>query len=151
MNYPKNKAYEGAPEGCKRCSKCKKMRSLDDFSKRNGVPDGKRYDCKYCVNDRKPKQRSSEPGVRKNNKLKQKYNITLSDYNKIVESQKGCCAICGTHVSKLKRDLDIDHNHITGKIRKLLCTNCNRGLGWFKDNPELLRKAANYLCQHKGK
>ena len=48
MNYPKYTAYTGAPEGYKRCSKCFEFKPLSDFDKRNGVPDGLRYDCREC-------------------------------------------------------------------------------------------------------
>ena len=59
--------------------------------------------------------------------------------------QGGKCAICGTqYVLGLKR-LALDHCHETGRIRGLLCGSCNRGLGLFRDNPERLRKAIEYL------
>lgn len=48
-----------------------------------------------------------------------------------------------------KEDLHIDHCHKTGQLRKSLCSHCNRGLGCFKDRSDLLRKAANYLDEHR--
>ena len=63
-------------------------------------------------------------------------------YNLLLQKQNGLCAICG---SNCRRALAADHNHITGEIRGLLCNNCNRGLGHFKDNPELLYNAMKYL------
>jgi uncharacterized protein YlaI len=59
--------------------------------------------------------------------------------------QKGCCAICGKHQTILNKTLNVDHCHKTGKIRGLLCTNCNHGLGKFYDNAEVLKVAINYL------
>lgn len=64
--------------------------------------------------------------------LKSRYNITLKQYNQMFENQKGCCAICGIHQSKLDKSLGVDHNHITGKIRKLLCCKCNSAVGTYE-------------------
>jgi len=66
-------------------------------------------------------------------------------YNKLFKEQKGCCAICGRHQSQLAKPLGLDHNHITGQWRKLLCSNCNFGIGNFRDSPELCYKAFQYL------
>jgi hypothetical protein len=68
-------------------------------------------------------------------------------YNHILAEQENCCAICGSTAtgSKNKGQFSVDHDHITGKIRGLLCTRCNTGLGSFRDNKEFLRKAISYL------
>lgn len=55
------------------------------------------------------------------------------------------CHICGSEVGSSKHDLAVDHNHTTGKIRGLLCKGCNNGLGMFRDRPDLLRRAADYV------
>lgn len=70
----------------------------------------------------------------------QKYKITKEEYECMVE--RGC-ALCGS-----KDSPHIDHCHETGKTRDLLCSRCNFGLGWFKDSPTLLLKAAEYLILH---
>ena len=81
--------------------------------------------------------------------LKMKYGITCDDYDAMFKKQKGCCAICGVHQSELKRALRVDHNHETGKVRGLLCHNCNVGAGHFRDDPALLRKAAKFMNGRK--
>ena len=73
-----------------------------------------------------------------------KYGITLEDYNKMLSEQGGVCAICGKKEKGNKR-LAVDHDHDTGKIRGLLCGNCNIGLGSYNDDPATLIKAASYL------
>ena len=78
-------------------------------------------------------------------KLKHLYGIFPEEYERMFEAQKGCCAICGRHQSELRRHLAVDHDHVTGKIRGLLCVSCNVGLDGLQNNPELLRKAAAYL------
>lgn len=82
--------------------------------------------------------------------LRDKYGITEEDFDIILISQKGLCAICSTDTptGKWKR-FAVDHCHHTGQVRGLLCNECNRGIGLLKDNAELLRKAAEYLDYHK--
>lgn len=73
--------------------------------------------------------------------LLSQYGISVDDYNQMYEFQNGRCAICGTWYEKLS----VDHDHRTGKVRKLLCGTCNTGLGLFKDNPKILKMAATYI------
>ena len=78
--------------------------------------------------------------------LKSKYGIGVEEYNLMEVSQFHKCAICkGTQNNKRTNYFDVDHNHKTGKVRGLLCTNCNQGIGKFQDNKELLLYAYNYL------
>lgn len=84
------------------------------------------------------------------------FGLTLGDYFDLLKAQNGACAICGggeqatDGLSGKVRDLAIDHHHGSGAVRALLCSSCNRGLGLFRDDPQLLRKAADYLDQHQG-
>lgn len=82
---------------------------------------------------------------RKSRNLKQNYGITLEQYFDICKAQIYRCAICG---EPEPRGLVVDHCHATNKVRELLCDACNRGLGSFKDKPEVLEKAAKYLRRH---
>ncbi len=82
--------------------------------------------------------------------LRSKYDITLVEYEEFLKKQNGVCKLCGLvekaidkYWKNLKR-LAVDHCHKTGKIRGLLCSSCNIGIGNLKHNPELLRKAALY-------
>lgn len=81
-----------------------------------------------------------------------RYGTTRDWYNNKLEEQGGTCAICGTSEVQRKghTHFHIDHCHGTGKVRGLLCDLCNRGLGYFKDNRELLRTAALYLEEYEG-
>lgn len=75
--------------------------------------------------------------------LKKKYGITLEEYNLMLSNQKNQCAVCSTPPTNQR--LHVDHNHVTGKIRGLLCQACNVSIGKMKENPELLRKLALYI------
>lgn len=77
--------------------------------------------------------------------LKNTYNLTVDEYNKIFQDQNGCCKICGKHQTEFKAKLAVDHCHKTGKIRGLLCNNCNRGIGHLKESILLLKNAIKYI------
>lgn len=79
------------------------------------------------------------------------YGITVQDYNKMFEEQGGRCKICGRHQSVLEKRLNVDHDHVTGNVRSLLCGFCNTALGSFNDSTELLQKAIEYINEHKEK
>ena len=81
--------------------------------------------------------------------LKKRYGITLEDYNIMLFEQDGCCSICGIHHTEVYKGLAVDHCHESGKIRGLLCGNCNQGLGRFKDDITLFKNAIKYLKCHK--
>jgi hypothetical protein len=81
--------------------------------------------------------------------------VDAARYQEMLHAQGGVCAICHRpetspdKASGKTKDLAIDHDHATGAIRALLCSNCNRGLGLFNDSIELLAKAREYVLYHK--
>lgn len=75
--------------------------------------------------------------------LKAHYGITNVQYDSILSNQGGICAICGCPA--INKELAIDHNHVTGKVRGILCSNCNTGLGLFGDSIDLIERAVAYL------
>ncbi len=83
--------------------------------------------------------------------LKKNFNITLEQYNEILAKQNFVCAICEEkektvhHVTGRLKSLAVDHDHVTGKIRGLLCQRCNRVLGKVRDNTDLLDKMKEYI------
>lgn len=82
---------------------------------------------------------------RKVYKLKSKYDITVEQYNLILDKQNGCCNICKRHHSEFKQALAVDHDHTTGIVRGLLCRNCNQSLGTFNDSIDTLMNAVEHL------
>lgn len=114
-----------APPGTKWCSRCKRYLAVKQFLK-----SGK---CKSCTSDMHHEAR-----------LERVFGITPKEYYDLLDSQGGACAICHT-VPKRKR-LAVDHDHKTGHIRGLLCTQCNHHvLGGAKEDIEILRSAVSYL------
>jgi hypothetical protein len=86
-------------------------------------------------------QKTKNKEYMKNYHLIKNYNITLDDYNKLFLKQEGKCKIC--HQSF--ESLIVDHNHKTNKVRGLLCDNCNCGIGFLKENTDILLEAIEYL------
>jgi hypothetical protein len=76
-----------------------------------------------------------------------RYNISLDDYIALNEQQNNRCAICSISFILLKKRPAVDHSHETGKIRGLLCNDCNSGIGFLKDNTEILKAAHEYLLK----
>ena len=96
------------------------------------------------------KYSQSEKGKTKNRKFAKKqrllsYGITEEVLESMKIKQDSKCAICGVKISEVARNFAIDHDHGTGAVRGLLCMNCNIGLGAFRDNKKIMRKAIDYL------
>jgi len=79
--------------------------------------------------------------------IQKRYGITIKDYKQLEMAQGGRCAICGGPPSGRGR-LHLDHNHSTGRIRGLLCSTCNVGIGGLRDSTDLLMAAVEYLKKH---
>jgi hypothetical protein len=78
-----------------------------------------------------------------------KYGLTVADYERMENAQKGVCLICGSKTRR-GRYLCVDHCHLRLVVRGLLCGSCNTGLGSFEDNAERMRAGADYLDRAKG-
>ena len=144
------------------CKICRIEKSLSEFHIRQGTKNH-RSECKDCEREWKAKhyktiavkERKKRKVYYKNNLdrshgwyLKGKFGIGREDYERMLAEQDGKCAICGTdqpYPNKRIKNFAVDHDHRTGKIRALLCSTCNTGIGHLKHSPDLLRKAADYL------
>jgi hypothetical protein len=131
------------------CSKCRNEKKISKFSPSKANKDGLHSWCKSCRNELQREYYSRNKNKQKNWQFIKSYGISLEEYNQMFIEQDGCCAICGTHQSYLNKPLYIDHDHITNKIRKLLCHNCNCLLGFCLDDTEILNRAIEYLYAHR--
>lgn len=155
------------------CEECKEEKPLDKFEIYFNKLIGKPYHrntCKTCINKRRKIRKDNKEKINikntvitntciinararfkrlsSNDGLDINYSsLTLDWYNTTLENQKGGCAICGKTPEQLGYRLYIDHCHSTGKLRGLLCNNCNTGLGALGDNIEGVAKALNYLIK----
>ncbi len=110
----------------KHCPACNTVRPKSEFSNRAGAKDGKQGRCKSCF---RIYQRART------------YGLSEKHFRLLLESQNYECAICG----KKDRSMVVDHNHETGKVRGLLCSPCNTGIGMLQDSVEIINRAVGYL------
>ena len=133
----------------KECTKCNDLKKLKEFNFRINKKTKTLYYQSFC----KDCQNSYNYIKDKNTKLKKAYGITLEEYEELLSKQNGKCVICnidnnGKYRSKL-RAFAVDHCHSTGKIRGLLCSDCNTGIGLLKDNVNFLESAIKYLNKNR--
>ena len=138
------------------CTVCKKELDNSYYHKSKATKDGYGYRCKSCDREARTKYRNENKEkfaeVNRKKQLKWRYGITLEEYEEILNKQGGCCAICktrenGVHGKRRSWNWSVDHCHETGKVRGLLCNQCNRGIGMLGDSKESLQKALDYLIK----
>lgn len=152
----------------KKCSKCGIKKDISEFYCDSKRKDGKNSWCKVCVKlqhknkyhsnpeirkqiiARTNEYRKSNPHYRRLAGLRKKLGLKpkeVSDYCEArLQEQNGCCDICG--VKLIEEDTVLDHNHETGKLRGLLCHCCNRGLGFLKEDLDILSSMSSYLINN---
>lgn len=147
----------------KTCSVCRETKPLHAYHRLASSKDGHQPLCRDCAkvkrqhyyrrdvaSGRRSAYRESTQTETRNRTLRRLYGITEAEYQALHDAQGGVCAICGQPETRRTRGphlrrLAVDHDHQTGKVRGLLCGDCNRGLGYFRDHPEILRQAVAYL------
>lgn len=158
-------------DGHKSCSKCKEILPIKCFYKSKQMPCGYSSQCIKCVKECGRKETESgkskiralkyyytnqEEIKRKSvaKLLKSKYNLSLEEYLEMVKNQDNKCAICNkpeTHrdsrTNRIK-NLSVDHHHESGRIRGLLCCNCNTAIGLLKEDPKILESAIEYIINN---
>lgn len=139
-------------ESCelRKCRTCglvaKSANDLHLFAKGSAYKFGRQNWCVSCRNN-------NEVAIQRNNSLDKrvkKFGITVTQYEEMIISQENSCAICKKHKDDFTgrgKNFHIDHCHNTGKVRGLLCSNCNTGLGQFKDNIKTLENAIQYVIR----
>jgi len=138
-----------APEGMKVCGRCEQTKPLDDFPRATGKLDGRFGYCTVCTRARNGER---TPEARRRWHLKQKYGMTVEEYDELLARQGGACATCRQPPpDRPRRPRDplvffpVDHDHRTGRVRGLLCFRCNTVLGQVDDDVELLQSLIEYL------
>lgn len=85
--------------------------------------------------------------------LRKNYGLTPEDFAAMLAAQNGVCALCGEAPNpagvRAASRLHVDHDHETGRVRALLCNHCNRGIGAFRDDPDLMQRASLYVWKHR--
>lgn len=135
-----------------RCSTCKVVKPLSEFNKNRYNKNGHHHHCRPGHRQRQRQRR--DPAQARRTMLRWKYGITPEQWDVMHEAQGGRCAICGTDspqpTGKAKDgQFHVDHDHVTGKVRGLLCRNCNTVLGLVEESAFVLESAIQYLASHK--
>lgn len=134
----------------KSCPRCKQRKELELFKIRKQSPDGRSSWCKACDSAAGRAAYAANPERRYSvwaNQIQRLYGITAKEYESMFENQGGVCAIC-MEPGKKDRRLAVDHDHVTGKVRQLLCTYCNVMIGKM-ESPAGLSAFEAYLDRHK--
>ena|ERR1700754_622458 len=132
----------------KKCTKCGETKILNRFSRRADCS-GKHHSwCIQCrvIASRKWARDNPEKNRIKTyrHRLKYRYGLSQEQYDKMFTEQNGRCYICDGS-SKLDKKLAVDHNHTTGKVRRLLCDMCNKGLGSLRERPDIMERMISYV------
>lgn len=147
-------------DGKKHCPTCKQILAITEFSTMK-VRGGIASHCKSCSNSWGKEYLNTVEGKRKkedyyqkrkdkyiDRKLRKKYGISYDQYKEILKSQNSKCSICGKTPGENKKLLAVDHNHLTGKNRGLLCSSCNICIGFIEKNDLSTESIAEYLKSH---
>lgn len=150
------------------CTNCNHEKPIEEFNVLKRAQDGRQSCCRDCQREQNRLRRlnkreelvqysrqyyAADPTKHRAYRLKSRFGLTLGDYKALLKAQDSRCAICGSRDPKMSttKNLHVDHCHTTGRVRGLLCNNCNRGLGYFGDNFASLEAAAAYLRSHQTK
>lgn len=127
------------------CVRCGESKDPSLFYKCKARKDGLGSYCKSC-HDAKSAGTKYNYELKRRAVLRKKYGMTLESYEALLTAQDSKCAICNLDVKYHRRALNVDHCHETGRVRGLLCDDCNIALGKFKDDISSLLRAAEYLA-----
>lgn len=135
------------------CSRCRERKDPTLFSSDRVRRDGLSTYCRSCAAKSQGEWAARNRDKRREyafrSGLKRKYGLTEETLQVLIQSQGGKCAVCRDVLRREKRGTHIDHDHVTGAIRGVLCVKCNAGLGQFRDSPEILRAAAQYIVDRR--
>jgi hypothetical protein len=157
------------------CTKCKEVKDCSLFHNSKDKKNGFTSQCKSCRNKQRKNNywlspeynrektaeyrrtlKNTDPEKaflsNRRTKLKQAYGISLEEYSEMLCKQEDKCAVCGKeHLEEPNKRLVVDHCHTSGKIRGLLCNNCNTALGLVKESVQVVEKLKDYIITHKHK
>lgn len=132
--------YSDVPDGMKYCARCREIKSVEEFGSNRSEKSGLTTYCRPCHSAAMAEVRRRNHGSARNYLLKLRYGVTEEQVEQMIAEQGGICVICLRDEPK-----HVDHDHMTGLVRRILCFKCNGALGQFEDDPDRLRRAAEYL------
>jgi hypothetical protein len=124
---------------CKPCA-CDTIKLLTDFGRNRAARHGRTAYCKPCHNAKGKDTYTRLYGSTREYHLRRRYGLTSADVDAMIKAQGGVCILC-----QERKPEHVDHDHVTGVVRGVLCFCCNQGLGNFRDRADVMRNAINYL------
>ncbi len=134
----------------RRCSKCGVSKDLGCFTVDRARTDGLKQWCRDCCAYNNAQWAAARRDHRKSYRRRRTvaaYGLTTDEHAQMLKSQGGVCALCKS-TCRTGKALAVDHDHATGKVRGLLCSSCNLGIGKLKDSPDIIAAALMYLLDH---
>jgi hypothetical protein len=122
------------------CPDCGLEKPPEDFPRDRGAKSGRGTYCKVCHNARNRATRKRLYGSSRHYHLRRRYGLGAAEVDELTELQGGLCAIC-----RKRSATQVDHDHSTGKVRGVLCLECNAAIGAFKDSVRIVYQAIDYL------
>ena len=147
VSYRKRMAAKGRtvqparvlPDGTRRCPDCGEVKALEEFPRNKNGSKGRGSYCKPCHNARGVASKQRSGGFQEYHR-RHRYGMAVGEFDEMLREQGGLCALCGERPAE-----HVDHDHLFGHVRGILCFNCNGGLGQFKDRVDIMAKAIDYL------
>ena len=148
-------------DGLRLCATCRRERQVKQNAKyvpkKKSTPE-ERKERRRATNQKyrqSPKGQAVQKAYQEKTKEKRarqmratmlsEYGLSIAAYDILLAKQNNKCAICPIHISESARRFAVDHDHVTGDVRGLLCFRCNAGIGKFNDDPAMLKLAVAYL------
>jgi hypothetical protein len=127
-----------------KCAKCREIKSTSEFPRNRSNRSGFHSYCKPCHRRQfRESLARRHGGSTRHYHLMQKYGIGADEVDELIQRQGGLCAVCGEREAK-----QVDHDHKTGAVRGIVCLLCNAAMGAFHDDPDLIRRAIDYVKEH---
>ncbi len=148
ISYFVRKGSGPSPRWCEECHRVR--RNKRQRERRASMSEAERKEKSQRDRKYREKIKTADPMFHRRNNLRRQYGLTLEDFEELLRTQNGRCAICNSESpGKRSKNWHVDHDHATGVVRGILCSHCNIALGNFGDDIERMRKAIEYIERGK--
>jgi hypothetical protein len=147
MREPSNRPIHIA-DGERYCPSCQQVLPIEDFVRNRRTKSGFGSYCRPCQRAKVAESIKRRHGTTRHYHLKRRYGLGADEVLAMLEAQGSACLICRRQMTV--ETAHVDHDHVSGRVRGMLCFGCNGGMGQFSDDPDVLVRAARYLLAANG-
>jgi hypothetical protein len=130
-----------------RCVKCEVEKPVGEFYRSTSARSGRRSACKDCTKAGARKRYHANRDGERDRRYRARYEVTADQVDQMRAEQGYRCRMCRRHEDELPLGLMLDHCHITGIARGMLCDDCNKGFGFLRESPEIIEAALHYATR----